>query len=456
MLEQVRQRLKYEEYGVALVFTLLVTAVLLILATGIVSVVFTDSEIASAREEQKSARYVSESAVEIIKQEVKADLDADESPLRLNVERPLKLDSKLLTYKYSVESDGTNRFSIIVTYPVGRSSTLTATVQYTPEFIPTPSPTETPDTPPPTIPPEQDVTPAPDDQTTVLDYALVNGGVLRLTLVPLMVNGQIFSNSSVQMVPGLGISGPVKAYGPIFGGEQNLPPELILPNQRRLPMPVIDWQYIKEHANANNKVDYGTLTPYLNGARLAEGDIVFVEGNLNVTRGTTANALICATGSIIFYGDFKFPIKKDGVLGVIAGKNVNLISLSENQDLEGVQGPQLRGLVIAGNNINTQGDASVKGGLIAGNDFGYGTGELDINYEDIIDEQKVYPAKQVIERFGKNIIKNYETLKRDAPSPEGTGGSDSDSGVGTTPSQDIIDPRNSIPSSIKIIRWEED
>ncbi len=474
------QKLKTDRSGSALVFTLLVTAVMFILAVAVVSVADTDSRLAMAVEKDKTARYAAESFVELIKADLQATLDTGGQPPegRQTTERTIGGRPVACSYTVTKETKDANRYTVdlecTVTIKNGEftdyaAKDLTVVLEYTPGPAPsdgTGGNNQPPVEPPPVIPPPdnlpEDVVPG-YNVMTVLDYAMVGGSELHLTGSQLSVKGPIFSNSSIQLRPGINITGPVKAVGTISGSSQDFPGVEIIPNQPPVSMPVVDWVYIEQHATEVIDRDASLNA----GADVHDGGVILVKGDLVLTGEVSGDALLAATGNVIVYGDFGYPSSDNRSVGIIAGGNVNLISLAENQGDDGIQGPRVKGFVMAGGNIITQGEAGIRGSLIAGNQIQSGSDLLQVEYIDGQDLMETgNPVYEVINKFGSGIIKNYGHLHLSLPvsntSPPGDSGNSGDAGTTTSPGP--VAPGDSTPSGgggsytpsrIRIVSWTE-
>ncbi len=222
------------------------------------------------------------------------------------------------------------------------------------------------------------------------------------------IQGPMHSNSSIHFNnngnnAGITVSGPVSTTdeikiigksGDFSGVEMNVgvPPVV---------MPEINWDYIRE--NATQVYDKKTS---LDGNEIHEDDVIFVDGDLTLTGEVSGSALIVATGDITISGDYDYPSSNYAVVGLFAGKNLKLFGDDGRLDLPGVDGPEIRGLVIALNNVSTQGEAKITGSVLCGNNIECGSGELQIEYVDGNDN----PVYDVFDIIGTKIIANYDEL----------------------------------------------
>ncbi|MHB9094396.1 MAG: hypothetical protein ACYC21_06960 [Eubacteriales bacterium] len=472
MFEQYMRKIQADRRGSALVFTLLVTAVLMVLAAAIVSVTGTDSEIVMAREEKTAAQYMAESAMEVIKQRITeagavqlvvqmSDWEriptiandngpSSEGEFRYSITQP----SESLPNRYTVEID--------VRKTAAGRDTVVKNLKVVIEFVPgrreyTVYPGGNTDWTPPPVGSQY-------IDTTVFDYAVVGGGTLPLTDGSTEIDGPVFSNSSIRLRPGVIKTGnSVKAVGAISSGDGDYRGVSLLPNQPLpLTMPVVDWAYLRDLAQATQNIDEKVTSSVsftqLDGSKLNPNDVIYVDGNLHITGEIPYNAIIAATGKIIIHGDFKFPFA--GAVGLFAGDNINIMSNIHNPDdteIQGsIRGPQIRGLVIAGNDIIVQGEAKIEGTAIAGNQFQPEKLVMKYKSDPVIQEthdgqetqntpEPAIPAYDVLNMYGTRIIENYDLLHITTPVPW------------TPPSGDqtVVVPGKLLPSAIKIIQWEE-
>ncbi len=113
-LKQWRKLLSAQE-GTALVFTLLVAAVLMILASAIISVTGTDSQIASAQEFKKQAQYAAEAGFEEVKRDIESGaISFSPGPPGGSTTKSGILDPGI-SYSATIFDEGGNKFRIFVT-----------------------------------------------------------------------------------------------------------------------------------------------------------------------------------------------------------------------------------------------------------------------------------------------------------------------------------------------------
>jgi len=501
-MQRLLKELMSSRQGSALVFTLLVFAVLMILASAAIAVTGTDSQVASGQQGSKAALYVAESAVDIAKQRIMEDLDAGNTVTGTSISTVPGGE-----YRYDVIDEGGNKYRIralgiakmpngtkatktievVFKYthaggggggggggptsvknvllnrsklklPLGESFTLVATVipwnadnkdvtwaTANPDIAKVkedPSDNhkavieavalgttvitvttvdqdktatcivEVIDTPDEPTPPED---PPAKSSTNAFEYAVVGqgSGTGKLQLTgDIKIQGPMHSNSSIHFNnngnnAGIEVSGPVSTTGEIkiigksgdFSGvEMNVgvPPVV---------MPEINWDYIRQIAATANEDNVYDKDTTLSGDRIHQDDVIFVDGNLKISGEICWNALIVATGDISIEGDHYYPGSEYAAVGFIAGNNIKLVS-HDSPEQPGVDGPEIRGFVIAMNNVKTQGEAKITGSLISGNNVEFGSGEIQIVYVEGSDN----PVYMVFDIFGTEIIANYDEL----------------------------------------------
>ena len=475
MDKQLKQKILIEQRGSALAFTLLVTAVLMVLAVAIISVTGTDSQIVLAREESKTAQYMAESAVEVAKQKLLQELTMDpQAQIFLQVDETMDIGGVTWHYKCDVLRVNDNEFQLWAwgykgDFKKPQVVKKLDVVLQSEAGNGLPAGDNPPVTPPTTGAPTEGVQPQLTD-TTALDQALMGGGNLQLTNdnkveqgpqtkglpAQLIVEGSVFSNSSIRLADGIvtgvqtsnGVTEApmVRAVGAIDlddAAENKYNGVRIMPNQTlRLPMPVVNMVYLAHYkSDLKDKVVTSTSRAFVSGPVLNNRDIVFVDGDIHLTGEVAANALIVATRNIIIYDDFKFPDASNASIGLFAGNNITVMS-RDNQVPEGIQGPKIRGLLIAGNDIKTEGEGIIEGSVIAGNQFQSGNGTFIIKH---------FPenVSRLFDVWGPQIIENYDSLNVSYPisapvfPTEWT----------TTPTTGS--PALPVPVALKVVRWVE-
>lgn len=481
MLERFWRKLHTDRRGAALVFTMIVTAVLMILATAILSITGTDSRMVLAREEKKAAQYMAESAFELFRQQIMQDGAVNptgEFTDWIPFDNSSGLDGRYRLKVTGPDEEKPNRYTVAIEVqkntrdgePVVKD--LEVVFEYTPGSTSDGEPGSDGDDDGgiPYIPPE----PPPADpqymETTVLDYALVSGGNLPL-IGDIMVDGPIFANSSITLNCTEIKRGPVRAVGDISG--ESYPRISIEPDQPLpLTMPVVDWVYIEEKSlqqeqeqrennpgaydekvklRSESVYDDGVRKEYdISGPQLNGGDIVYVDGNAHITGEISASALIAASGDIYIEGDYSFPDAEHAAVGLIAGDNIRITGVAGNRDDMSIEGPKIRGLLIAGKDVITVGEASIDGCLIAGSQLQPDEKRLEITYDSGLREETGNPVSEVLEIYGTPIIKNYDQLNISYPVAStpwtGTGNNDNPSDI-----HDIVETS----PEFRIIGWKE-
>lgn len=494
---------RLNDRGSALVFTLLVTAVLLVLSVAIMSLTTTDSQVASAQEEKKIAQSLAESAVELIKEEeIIKPLKNPGGTVTTGSFGPVQLDPPGMQgeYSYEIQSAGTDRYLIEITATVKRNGVIVAVkrLQVVIEYASTPPPNSTVDanvylnensreimvgdsfaliaTVGPTEATNKSVTwvnsdPDVIDMASIDQYTVtITGKKAGLATVTVKTNDGNDSDSCVikvvdvptppaspasnplafnfsllaqggangvfQLTNGNGgkidIKGPahsnskviihtekdseinyekISAAGDIkITGPGNEPTHDLFENQPLIKMPVVDWDYLQQNATViHNPENTGNTTTYIDvSSGISENSIIFVNGNLDITGKLTENVIIAATGNINIFGDCDLPSTTTKTVGIFSGKTIKFYS--EKNDETGIQGPEIRGLVMA-DQVITSGEAKVVGSLIVKNNMECGSGDLYLEYvEGEGDEKLGNPVYDLFRVFGTEIIKNFNEL----------------------------------------------
>lgn len=490
-------RIRSDRRGTALVFTLLVTAVLLILATALISVTGSDYGIASAQEQKKVAQYLIESAVEIARDDIKGG----NYTLGVRKSGQMTIGNYIGEYYYVIEQalSGVNTFNIrafgsiktaggkkvgakeilavyenspgeggggggnppvsgvildkhVLTMTIGglndyltatvlppeaRNKAITWTVD-DPAVVSMstnglgvavvsavgPGTTEITVTteeggytdvcqvtvvaPPESFLPDPEEDEVSHEHSTAFDYAFVGQGngtnVLQLEgKFGLKNNGTMHANSDIEFINNgreIEAEGTVSSTGSITaypGGDFNK--AIFLENHPQVVMPVVDWVYLKQHAD---KIFSYPERPINAASDLNGNDIVFIEGDIELVGEPYFDILIVATGNITVKGDFAYPDSNNTAAGLIAGNNIIFIGAPEhNEDDAEIEGPRIKGLVMTFNDLIVRGEAAVEGSLIVGNNIHINTGQLQI----VNDEDN--RVARILQVFGTEFITNH-------------------------------------------------
>jgi cytoskeletal protein CcmA (bactofilin family) len=422
--------LKANQKGVALIFTLMVTTILMILAFAMISITTADTNSATAQEKKKIAQYVAEGALEGAKQQMYdavTDNDPTTNPLDsfegsdvINGETwnytctKTELGSNLyrLAVNATNENDAVKDLSIVVELNYGEpvqevsgTRTVTETVYQTVYTA----------------------------GQSVFSNALVlgpnNGQTINLT-GQMDIRGSLYANAPININDrhhshGVDIEGNVSSTGTVTGNVHAVDGH-VRQNQPPITMPVVDSQYIyqlamNQHTSADPTVFSGNQT--LTSNSFNDGSAYYIDGDLTIVGEISGTVLIYATGNItvkgninITHSDYDSHIPR--AAGLIAGKNVYFVSTvdghRDDHDNEHLHGPQIRGFVIAGQTFNLTGEGEIEGTLIAQNVVINNTGEhnveLRINREHDHHGHHATPANNVISQFGSQIFSNYSSL----------------------------------------------
>jgi cytoskeletal protein CcmA (bactofilin family) len=291
----------------------------------------------------------------------------------------------------------------------------------------------------------------------VYDYALATGGSLNLVNWGTAIAGNVFSNSSIQL-KGNEVAGVVKACGAIDVTDSQMPTFNIEPNQPLpLTMPVVNWDY-SSHNSDTYKYSAGTtyIVRDLEIQNSIVNKIVYVFGNVQLPVAIPGNTLIVASGDIHIQGDSTLTMPK---AGLIAGNNI-YIEGPEQQDPsdESSQqdtGPEIHGLLLAGNNVITSGVSTIWGTVVAGNHFLPGK-DRHVIYQDADAVEWVFQFVESVGRTRKDIIANYDDLNKSyLVTPAKKPGAEIENNHTTPDSHSTTGSSAGVPPEITIIRWKE-
>lgn len=455
MIRNLLRKIQADVDGAALVYTLLVTAVLMIAAVAIISLTGIDSKLVLAQENKKIVQYAAESAVEVIRQQ----LISEGKPALTTTESytnpiSLPLGDINCQYKYRVSPGPAENQYILnvltkVTFESGKTAEkeLQLVIEYTPGQSGSTAPVIDTGQQQGENPPTQNQPQPKKVDTTVYDYALATGGPLDLTLAGTSIAGNVFANSSVRL-KGDQVAGKVKAYGPIVVLDPPMSPSNVAPDQTLpLTMPVINWDYLSQHSEtmkANNEPI--ELAAIIN-------KIVFVSGNVTLRMAIPANTLIAASGDIRIQGDSTLTMSD---VGLIAGNNIYIDGpIQDPNDDSQDTGPQISGLLIAGNEVATSGSSIISGTVVAGSSFLPGKDRHAI-FQDRDAVESVFKFIESKGRTRKDIIANYDVLNVSYTVPPAN---ESDKDTGEDNSNPVVNPNPDTTSGtlpeITIVRWKE-
>lgn len=474
MLLNMLHKIQADARGAALVYTLLVTAGLMVAAVAIISVTGIDSRLVLAQEDRKIVQYVAESAVEIIRQNLLRQEQI--TPGEMSPWLDFSLDDTQCRYQYQIKQlpDQQDQYVLTVktqvTLDLGKTAEkdLELVIRYTPPGEPGegsnngggPGDRSGEDSDP--------GIPAGPGQvnSAVYDYALVTGGNLDLTSGNPVIMGSVFSNSSIKLKSGVVSAGTVSAVGAIDVidldfSDSPAPVVTIAPNQARpLTMPVVNWDYLSKESDTY-KISVGPTYEVKSESEIATsvvGMFVYAYGNIQITAAIPGSSIIAAPGDIYIRGDSQLEMLN---VGLIAGHDIYIegpppvIDPKTGEVIEQNSGPQIHGFMMAGNNIITSGSATIWGSVVAGNQFIPGT-----------DRHVIFHNRDAVEAIFNvksrnsprtNIISNYYSLNISNPVTPVENSADHGTDNPTVPpaSHSGPDDTTGTPPEITIIQWKE-
>ena len=461
MIRNQLRKIQADAKGAVLVYTLLVTAVLMIAAVAIISLTGIDSKLVLAQEDKKIVQYAAESAVEVIRQQLisegKSALDTTESFTNW---ASLPLGDIDCQYRYQVSAGPSEkRYNLNVQTKVNFKSGKTAkkelklVIEYTPGQSGSTAPIDsnTGQQPGENPPPDNEPQPKKVD-TVVYDYALATGGPLDLTQAGTSIAGNVFSNSTIKL-KGDQVAGKVKAVGAIDVLDPPMSPANVADDQLLpLTMPVINWDYLSQHSEETRPDNVAWVVQPTDLAGIIN-KIVFVSGNITLQAAIPANILIAASGDIRIQGDSTLTMPD---VGLIAGHNIYINGPVPNSNDDSPDtGPQISGLLIAGNDVVASGSSIISGTVVAGSRFLPGK-DRHLIFQDRDAVESVFKFIESKGRTRKDIIANYDVLNVSYTVPPAN---ESDNDTRADNSNPVLNPNPDITSGtlpkITIVRWEE-